>query len=71
MLHGAADFAVSRIDDRDWVPMARHFAQLLFSPGGERFLENQGESFIEVTRAYRAHYVEGAEAFENTTLGRR
>ena len=58
------------IDEKDWVDLAKHFALVLFSPGGTAWLASQGDILEDVTSAYRKHYQAGSNALADTTLKR-
>ena len=62
-------YVTGLIDESDWVDFARHFSQMLFSPGGSLFLQEQGDLMDDVKASYRAHFVEGEKLYD-MTMGR-
>ena len=62
-------YVTNLIDPADWNNFGPHFAQMLFSKGGQRWLDLQGDNFSDVTEAYKEHYVEG-ETHYDLSMGR-
>ncbi len=65
--HRAYDAGI--IEEKDWSDLAPHLSQLLFSPGGTLFLEEQGNVVLDVVSAYRCVFVPGEKLYD-VTMGR-
>ena len=69
MLKLEKGYSKGLVDQDDWDSFGRHFAQMLFTPGGKKWVQEQGDIFPEMIESYRAQFTEGDRAYD-LTLGR-